>query len=80
MKKARNVRWHTVLIDTLKTETSNFVLKPSLHWKPVECSRQCCCTCMPELTKDKSGCMISYALKFIQFVVREISKERITVV
>ena len=24
--------------DTLKTETSNFVLNPSLHWKPVECS------------------------------------------
>ena len=26
MKKVRNIRWHTVLIDTLKTETSNFVL------------------------------------------------------
>ena len=58
MKKIRNIRWHTVLIDTLKTETSNFVLNPSLHWKPVECSQQCCCTCMPGLTKDKSGCMI----------------------
>ena len=32
------------------------------------------------LTKDKSGCMIFYALKLIQFVVRETSKERITVV
>ena len=40
MKKVRNIRWHTVLIDTLKTETSNFVLNPSLHWKPVECSQQ----------------------------------------
>ena len=40
MKKVRNIRWHTVLIDTLKTETSNFVLNPSLHWKPVECSEQ----------------------------------------
>ena len=30
MKKVRNIRWHTVLIDTLKTETSNFVLNPSL--------------------------------------------------
>ena len=30
MKKVRNVRWHTVLIDTLNTETSNFVLNPSL--------------------------------------------------
>ena len=80
MKRVRNIRWHTVLIDTLKTETSNYVLNPSLHWKPVECSQQCCCTCMPGLTKDKSGCMIVYALKLIQFVVRETSKERITVV
>ena len=79
MKKARNVRWHTVLIDTLKTKTSNFVLNPSLHWKPVECSQQCCCTCMPGLKKDKSGCIILYALKLIQFVVLETSKERITV-
>ena len=28
MKKVRNIRWHTVLIDTLKTETSNLVLNP----------------------------------------------------
>ena len=47
MMKVRNIRWHTVLIGTLKTETSNFALYPSLHWKPVECSEQCCCTCMP---------------------------------
>ena len=60
-KKVRNTRWHTVLIDMLKTETNNFVLNPSLHWKPVECSKQCCCTCMAGLTKDKSGCMILYA-------------------
>ena len=33
MKKVRNIRWHTVLVDTLKTETSSFVLNPSLHWK-----------------------------------------------
>ena len=33
MKVIRNIRWHTVLIDTLKTETSKFVLNPSLHWK-----------------------------------------------
>ena len=38
MKKVRNIRWHTVLIDTLKTETSNFALNSSLHWKLVECS------------------------------------------
>ena len=44
MKKVRNIRWHTVLIDTLKTETSNFVQNYSRHWKPVECSEQCCCT------------------------------------
>ena len=56
MKKVRNIRWHTVLTDTLKTETSNFVFSPSLHWKPVECSQQCCCLCMPGLTEDKSGC------------------------
>ena len=40
-KKVRNIRWHIVLIDSLKTETSNFVLNPSPHWKPVECSEQC---------------------------------------
>ena len=40
MKKVRNIRLHNVLIDTLKTETSNFVLNPSLHWKPIECSEQ----------------------------------------
>ena len=70
----------TVLIDTLKTETGNFLLNPSLRWKPVKCSQQCCCTCMPGLTEDKSGCMILYALKLIQFVVRDTSKQRITVV
>ena len=80
MKKVRNIRWHIVLIDTLKTETSNFVPNPSLHWKPVECSEQCFCICVPGLTEDKSGCMILYALKLIQFVVRNTSKERITVV
>ena len=80
MKKVGNLRWHTVLIDTLKTETSNFVLNPNLHWKPVECSQQWCCTCMPGLTKDKSGCMILCALKLIQFVVKETNKEIITVV
>ena len=31
MKKVRNIRWYTVLIDALKTETSNFALNPSLH-------------------------------------------------
>ena len=80
MKKVRNMRWHTVLIDTLKTETRSFVLNLSLHWKPEECSEQCCCTCMPGLTEDKSGCMILYALKLIRFVVRDTSKKRITVV
>ena len=69
-----------VPIDTLKTETSNFVLNPSLNWKPVECSEQCCCTCMSGLMKDKSGYMIMYALKFTQFVVRDTSRKRITVV
>ena len=80
MKKVRNIRWHTVLTDSLKTGTSNFVLNPSLHWKPVECSEQCCCICMPGLMEDKSGCMILYALKLIQFVVRDTSKKRITLV
>ena len=35
---------------------------------------------MPGLTENKSGCMILYALKLIQFVVWDTSKERITVV
>ena len=77
MKKVRNIRWHTVLINTLKTETSNFVLNPSLHWKPMESSEQTC-TCMPGLMEDKSGCMILYVLKLIQLVVRETSKKIIT--
>ena len=76
MKKVRNTS-HTFLKDTLKTETNNFVLNPSLHWKPVECSEQCCCTCMPGLTVDKS---VLYALKFMPFVIRDTSKKRITVV
>ena len=80
MKKVRNIGWHIVLIDILKTETSNFVLHPNLHWKPVECSEQCCCTCMSLLTEDKSGCMVLYALKSIQFVVRDTNEKRITVV
>ena len=80
MKKVRNVRWHIVPINRLKTETSNFVLNPSLYWKSVNCSEQCCCTCMPGLREDKSGCMILYALKLTQFVVRDTSKKRITVV
>ena len=78
--KVRNIRWHTVLIDTLKTETGNLVLNPSLHWKPVECSELCCSTYMPRLTKDKSCCMILHTLKLIQFVVRDTSKKRVTVV
>ena len=75
MKKVRNIWWHTVVIDTLKTETSNFVMNPSLLWKPVECSKQCCSICMRGLTEDKSGCMLLYALKLIQFVVRDTSKK-----
>ena len=55
---------------------SNFVLNSSLQWKLVEYSEQCCCTCMPGLTGDKSGCTILYAL--IQFVVRDTSKKSIT--
>ena len=78
--KVRKVRWHTGLIDTLETETSNFVLNPKLHWKLVQCSEQCCCICMPGLTEDKSGCMILYALKLIQLSVRDTSKKRITVI
>ena len=68
------------LIGTLKTETSNFVPNPSLHWKPVECSEQYCCTCMLGLTEDKSGCMTLYVPKLIQFVVGDTSKKRIAVV
>ena len=35
---------------------------------------------MPGLTEDKSGCMILYTLKFIQFVVRDTDEKRITAV
>ena len=79
MQKVRDIWWHTFLIDTLKTETSNFVLNPSLHWMPADCSEQCCCTFMPGLTEDKLGYMILHAMKFIQFVVRDTSKKRIAV-
>ena len=80
MKKVRNIKWNTVLIDTLKTETSNIELNPRPNWKPVECCEQCCCTCIPGLTNCKSGCMILYAAKLIQFVARDTSKKRMTVV
>ena len=46
----------------------------------MECSEQCCCTCMPGHSEDKFGCMILDVLKLIQFVVRDTSKKRITVV
>ena len=80
MKKVRNTWWHTVLIGTLKTETSSLCIIPSLLWKPVECSEQHRCTCISRLTGEKSGCMVLYALKLIQFVVRNTSKMRIIVV
>ena len=32
---------------------------------------------MPGFTEDESGCMILYALKLIQFVVMETSKEEL---
>ena len=35
---------------------------------------------MSGLTEDKSGSLILYALKLIQFVVEDTSKKRITVV
>ena len=70
----KKVRWHGVLRETLKVQASNFVLDPRFNWKPVECSKQCCSTHMPGLTEDYSGSMILYALKFIQFIVRETSK------
>ena len=80
MQKIRNVWWHAVLIYSLKTETSNFALNNNLHLKPVECSEQGCRACMPGLTENKSGCMVLCALKFMQFVVRDTNKKRITVV
>ena len=78
--KIRNTWLYAVLSDKMKTKKSNYVLNPSLHWKPVQCSKQCCCSCMAELTEDKLGIMILYALKFVQFIVRDTSKKRITVV
>ena len=77
MKKVENIWWHTVLIDTLKAETNNCVLNPSIQWKPVECSEQSCCSCMPWLTEDKSGCLILCAL-FVLFVVKDANKNGIT--
>ena len=41
----------------------------------MECSEQCCCTCMPGLMEDKLACMSLYALKLIQFVVRNIGQQ-----
>ena len=76
MKRIRNTWWHTVPIDTPKIQTNNFEWNPSLQWEP----EHCYCTCMPGLTENKSGCMIFYALKLIQLVVRDTSKKRITVV
>ena len=35
---------------------------------------------MPGLKEDKSGCMILYALKLIQLVVRDTNKKRIAIV
>ena len=58
-----------IMIDTSETETINVVLNPSLHWKLVEYSGQCCCTYMSGRTEYKSGCMTFYVLKCIQFVV-----------
>ena len=54
MKKVRNIRWHTVLIDTPKTETSNFVLNPSLHWKPVRIIARCDAR-VALLTRERAG-------------------------
>ena len=54
-KKVRSIWWKSVLIYTLKTETSNFVMKSSLHLKPVGWSGLCCCTCMCGLIENKSG-------------------------
>ena len=61
----------------IENRDNNFELNPSRHRKPVECSEQCCSTCITGLTDDKLRCIILYVLKLIQFVVRE---KRITVV
>ena len=70
----RKVRRHGVVRETLKAQKRNFVLDPRFNWKPVECSEQWCSTHMPGLSEDYSGSMILYALKLIQFIVRETSK------
>ena len=56
-----------ILKDTLKTDTSNFVVDPCLYWKPMECSEQWCCSRMPGLTEDKSDCTFLHAQKIIHF-------------
>ena len=62
MKKVRHILFHTTLIDALKAETSIFVLNLILHWKPLDCSEQCCCTCMPGLREDDFVCVDSYSV------------------
>ena len=71
MKKVRKIRLHGVMTETLKTKGSNFALDPGFNWKLVECFKQQCCTHVRRTIW--SCCMILYALKFIQFVVRETS-------
>ena len=70
VKKVRETWWLSVLLEILKSQASKCVLDPSFYWKPVTFSEQRGCTHMPALAGDKSGCMILYALKFVQCVVR----------
>ena len=46
------------MAETLKTKANSFVLDPGCNWKPVECSKLSCCTCIPRLTEHNSGSMI----------------------
>ena len=62
MKKVKHISWHTLLIDTLKTETIHFALNPSLHLKPLERSEQCCSTFKSGLTEDKYIYRIMYII------------------
>ena len=40
MKTVSKIRWHSGIIEKLKTKASNFVLDPGLHRNPLKCSEQ----------------------------------------
>lgn len=80
MEKVRQVGGHTGVMETSVAESNDFVLDSSLNRKPVKCSEKRCCALTSGLAKNESGCMILNSLKFVEFVVRKASQERVTVI